>query len=203
MCSSPSRLESLIPEILELIAFYAGTNVQGASSPDLLSLFCTSRSIYRLLAHNSHLYGKIFTAKFDIAAVRRRLGDGWTGPDNLMAELQRRCMILRRVRMLEVENPVNVLINLWTMYVSPTYLSVQSLRHNNRYLMLIESDGKNDLHLLTNRLALRYVAAVMSWKDRIVPRHHGLHWLEDRQVAGLCLWIIWLSHTRGKLEQDV
>jgi hypothetical protein len=129
MCSSPSRLESLIPEILELIAFYAGTNLQGASSPDLLSLLCTSRNIYRLLACNSHLYGKIFTAKFDIAAVRRRLGDSWTAPDNLMDELRRRCMILRRVRKLEVENPVNVLINLWTMYVSPSCWSLLCLRH--------------------------------------------------------------------------
>jgi hypothetical protein len=111
------RLESLPPEILELIAFYcADNNVLPDSAPStsgpeaeavtatppfhLHSLLLTSQRLYSVLCplFNNRLYARIFRSKFDVAAIARRFGESAVSASALTKELQRRCIILKRIK---------------------------------------------------------------------------------------------------------
>jgi hypothetical protein len=62
--------------------------------------------------------------------------------------------------------------------------------------MLLESDGRNDVHLLENHAAFLFVQKVMVVMDALPP-NTALHWLSDRQTTGLCIWILWLAKDMG------
>lgn len=108
------RLESLPPEILELIAFYCADNSDSAASTSgpeaeavtatppfhLHSLLLTSQRLYSVLCplSNNRLYARIFRSKFDVAAIARRFGKSAVSASALTKELQRRCIILKRIK---------------------------------------------------------------------------------------------------------
>jgi hypothetical protein len=66
-----------------------------------------------------------------------------------------------------------------------------------RYLMLIESDGRNDPYLIVNDYAARFVQTIMGVRDRL-PRNHPEHWFTDTSVAALCAWILWFTRGKGR-----
>lgn len=115
------RLESLPPEILELIAFYCADNSDQSSSSTttaastsesqeervpatppshLHSLLLTNRRTYSILntSNNTRLYARIFRSRFDVAAISRRYGPSAVNALNLTRELQKRCVILKRIK---------------------------------------------------------------------------------------------------------
>jgi hypothetical protein len=115
--SGESRLTSLPPEIIELIAFYCATveifhhsdteidplqeRERYATPPSgLRSLLLTSNRLYLLLnsASNPGLYAQIFRSKFDTAAIARRFGPAAVSAKSLTRELQKRCICLKRIR---------------------------------------------------------------------------------------------------------
>ncbi|EJD05020.1 uncharacterized protein FOMMEDRAFT_166723 [Fomitiporia mediterranea MF3/22] len=68
-------LDTLPPDVLDYIAYFSGTHSLLGPPSGLLPLLCLCRSTNASLRRsvNPHLYGRIFVAKFDLAAPRRRL----------------------------------------------------------------------------------------------------------------------------------
>ncbi|PWN28374.1 hypothetical protein BDZ90DRAFT_212529, partial [Jaminaea rosea] len=99
-------LLSLPPEILDLIALYTGlasqTPISSSPTPPqaLLDLLLVCRQIHAHLApaNNPRLYARIFRSKFDTEAICRRFGRKAVSSRVLCDELQRRCIILKRIR---------------------------------------------------------------------------------------------------------
>jgi hypothetical protein len=122
-----SRLTSLPPEIIELIAFHCANDLIVAQSSTSISetetadeqingkedkerysaipsslrnLLLTNWRMYSLLntKDNSQLYARIFRSKFDVDPIARRFGPLATSAKNLTKELQKRCILLKRIR---------------------------------------------------------------------------------------------------------
>lgn len=140
--SEAKTLTTMPPEILDLIALYTATDEQAeessspasssSSSPasplpsTLASLLSTCSRIYSHLCMDSNprLYARIFHSKFDVAAIGRRYGPESVSSRALANELQRRCVILKRIKravavdQLRPEGPgelgdANMKSNLW------------------------------------------------------------------------------------------
>jgi hypothetical protein len=110
-CQLEPTLEALPAEILELIAFYCADNTAASASTSnsvasatppfaLRNLLLTSQRTYSVLSpsHNHRLYARIFRYKFDVDAIARRFGPSAVNGVNLTKELQRRCIILKRIK---------------------------------------------------------------------------------------------------------
>ena len=100
-------LKTLPPDILEHIAYYASTHTLVGPPSDLIPLLALCRTTNATLsrAHNPHLYARIFAAKFDLAAPRRRLPHLYSADarsalsvNALADELVRRFTVLKRLR---------------------------------------------------------------------------------------------------------
>lgn len=96
----PSTLETMPQEILEHIAFFAGTSELKGPPADLVTLCRTSRHIYAAIAlqHTPSIYANVFRAKFDVQAPTRRLGRTKITTQSIVAELRARFTSLQRFR---------------------------------------------------------------------------------------------------------
>ena len=96
----PVPFDSIPQEVLENIAFYAVASSPLGPPRELPPLLLVNRRLHAALAgaSNPHLHARIFAAKFDTAALVRRLGPGAGTARKLAAELRRRCVQLARLR---------------------------------------------------------------------------------------------------------
>ena len=96
----PIAFDSIPQEVLENIAFYAVASNPVGPPRELAPLLLVNRRLNAALsgASNPHLHSRIFSCKFDTAALVRRLGSGAATARKLTAELRRRCVQLARLR---------------------------------------------------------------------------------------------------------
>lgn len=115
-----TTLDTIPHELLENIALFAATSDPLGPPHELVPLLLVNRRLHAALASasNPHLHARIFAAKFDTAALVRRLGPdasarttsigtgtgtgtgigGATRATKLAAELRRRCVQLKRLK---------------------------------------------------------------------------------------------------------
>jgi hypothetical protein len=95
-----STLDTIPHELLENIAFFAVTSDPLGPPRELVPLLLVNRRLHAALAgtSNPHLHARIFAAKFDTAALVRRLGPAATRAPKLAVELRRRCVQLGRLK---------------------------------------------------------------------------------------------------------
>ncbi|KAG8215337.1 hypothetical protein J3R82DRAFT_8931 [Butyriboletus roseoflavus] len=141
----------------------------------LLQLLLSSRHIHRLLSIEScpQLYARIFRDKFDLGGHHRRQGHCTSTTSCLAAELRVRRRVLRRIRLSQVVSQ-HIPGDLWTIY-----------------LMLLESDGINELQLQT--------AGVGDWVLRVLRECHSSATSEtDGHVLALAVSVacLVLSHNQ-------
>ncbi|KAI5119261.1 hypothetical protein M0805_007264 [Coniferiporia weirii] len=159
-------LDTVPPEILEHIAFFAATEPLLGPPAVLPVLLALDRSTHAALAlaTNPLLYARICAAKFDLTAPARRLAaraDALAAPV-LAAELVKRCRVLKRLRSLvgaraapSPENGRDLDELLWTVF-----------------LMVLEDDG-------CNAAQLRVYARAGEWLR--------VYWFDDAGASGAML----------------
>lgn len=180
MSDNPSPLEKLMPEILSRIGSYAARNSSVGPPVDLLALASTSRRLYDVLSFdtNKHLWGKVFEFIFDFSAIERRLGERWTTSRCLAEEGHKRYAAINRIRKCVVTGPHHI-HDLWTAY-----------------LMMLESDGKNESLLIDWADIRRYLYHVILYKAQ-APKESPLNWFSDTEGASLTLWLMWMTASPG------
>lgn len=177
-----SPLESLPLNVFSSIALYAAENSFLGPPVDLLALSLTSRTLRNTLAlsTNTHFWGQLFEFKFDKAAVSRRLGDRWTTSGCLAQEANKRYAAMSRIRRGIVVGEHHK-DDLWTAY-----------------LMMLESDGKNERQLIEWANIRRYLYIAIFYRAR-APRGHSCSWFSDAEGTSLVLWLEWMTACPGKL----
>lgn len=177
MASTIVNLSNLLPELVQRVAFFIATD-NLITAPNIVSLMCTCRALYANLAFDAapYLYDRIFRAKFDTTAPRRRLGEDVMTSVNLANELRRRYSAMRRM----ADNAFYGLFvrdDLWLAY-----------------LMLLESDGRNEAQLIhrarIQRFALDFVHThyMSGTKDG---------WPIETDELALACWIAWMTYDPG------
>jgi hypothetical protein len=170
-----SPFERLAPEILQRIAYHLGTSTFHGPPCHLLPLLHTSSTINRALSlkNTSYLYAEIFRFKFDDEAPTRRLSDRWLTTKCLAHELVNRCLVLKRIR---YRRPYTK-TDLWTAY-----------------LMILESDGRNESQLIDWAGIVEYLYLVISHRTRARPTS----WFEEPEGTALTIWLLFMTVGRGK-----
>lgn len=183
MPSHLSPFEKLAPQILANIGLYAGTSSFLGPPTDLVALLSASHALYRVLSYtaNKHLWAQVFQLKFDIEAVDRRLGERWTTSGCIAAEGRKRFAALKRIRH-------NVIAegDLWTAY-----------------LMMLESDGRNQCQLMEWSKLRDYLYRVIFYRASTRNGSSAL-WFSDTEGTALTIWLLWMISTPGACRsQDV
>ena len=198
MSSSCSPTLSAIPhEVLEHVAFFAATDSFLGPPDGILPLLTLSRSIHSALSiqSNPHLYARIFAHKFDLAPAIRRLGADSIPASALGEELQRRCMLLKRMRA-RLDSKFNPLNR--HQKASDALLTSILLMS---YLMMLENDGRNERQL-------RDYAKVDEWLKEFWFDPHGASlamgsvradaWPDNHERMSLAMWLFWLLLRPGE-----
>jgi hypothetical protein len=137
---------------------------------DLLSLLCTCRRFHNELAHNNDLLARIFRAKFDTSAVRRRYGPLGLLNKSLASQLKVYCSTLRRIRHGDIYSE-SLDFDLWVAY-----------------FMLSESDGRNAMHL-------KEWAGVGTFVNNLIRTRlyedASQGWPLECARNNLAMWIMW------------
>ena len=195
--SPPSRLDSsatneravvqqfsvlfrLPAELLERLALEVALLEHLGPPKDLIALLCTCRRIHDFLAFDRcyNLFARIFKAKFDISAVRRRFGPKSVRSSSLALQLKKYCTTLQDIRG-------------GNIYSSNIHDILRTA-----FLMAIENDGRNSYQLAwagLDRFVDRFVRTRL-WEDAAM--NNG--WPADNSVNALALWLMWFTTTRGK-----
>lgn len=169
--ANPFSLINVPHEILVEIALETALiDVLGPPS-HLLALLCTCRRIYNQLARSTDLLGRIFRAKFDVSAIRRRFGPLGLHNKNLASQLKVYCSTMRRIREGDIHSE-NLEQDLWIAY-----------------FMLSENDGRNAIQL-------REWANIFPFVDRIVRTRlyedaPQTGWPLENVRNNLAMWILW------------
>ncbi|KAK2462955.1 hypothetical protein APHAL10511_005007 [Amanita phalloides] len=165
----------------ESIAFHMSTSEGGAGPPSgLLSLLLVSHHIYAstCVRNNARLYARLFRFKFDCSALRRRLTDRWMTDRCLASELVKRFTAMRRLR-----DQVFNFDDLWTCY-----------------LMMLENDGKNMLHLLQWARLKQLIYALMIARAH-APRQQDMS-ENDTTIYALAIWLMWMTSSRETFRTE-
>ena len=167
----PSLLESVPYEVLARIVVDLAC-VDDAIGPPrhLPAFFATSRYLSTLSC--DAILARVFRAKFDTSAARRRLSNIALFNRNLARQLKTYCVALKNIRQGGLYSPT-LIEDLWAAYC-----------------MLLESDGKNDVHL-------REYAHLREFADALVRArlHEGKTaegWPVDSILGSLTLWCLWM-----------
>lgn len=132
-----------------------------------------------LSAHRKELFARIFRAKFDTRAASRRLGSNSLTNSALAFQLKKQTLALKRLKQGDLDSE-NLLSDLWTAY-----------------LMFLENDGRNYLHLMEYARLDRLVDSYMDtrlWAHRM---HSGTGWPLDITPHALVIWLLWFTMTPG------
>jgi hypothetical protein len=167
-----SYLEAFPCDILQHIALLTtvGPYPPSASLRNILALLLTSSTLYHSLCLQNcpQLYADIFRSVFDVRAALRRFKFQITD-SALAGELVLRCRMLRRVRSKRI-SPNELHQDLWTAF-----------------LMVLESDGVNELHLRSAGLAELLLDIAKSWEKAGVSSPH--------QIQDLVIWLLHFTLT--------
>lgn len=170
---SPTSLLSFPYEILIKIALETACIDLGPPK-HLPALVLTCRRLYDALVRNPELYGRVFKAKFDITAARRRFGPIALLSKNLATQLKSYCVSLKRIREGNIYADQDTLdMDLW-----------------NAYLMMTENDGRNAVQLIE-------YARLPDFVNRLVRArlHEELlegNWPKENTTRSLALWLLWM-----------
>jgi hypothetical protein len=136
---------------------------------------CTCRTIHNKLAFGAapYLYDRIFRAKFDIDAPRRRLGEDVIESSNLAKELKKRYLVMNRIRRGDIMSEY-AQGDLWLAY-----------------LLLVESDGKNENQLIHRAKIQPYVAQYMV---EYCKQTDANKWPLETDALALAVWIFWMVY---------
>ena len=135
-------------------------------------IYCSEMSSFRIL-----IYGLgIFRFKFDDQAPARRFSARWTTTKCLASELRKRFAALKRIR---ARNQYH-LDDLWTAY-----------------LLMIESDGKNENQLIEWAEIASYLHVVIMQRV-CTPVGHSSLWLKESEGTALTVWLLWLTSSQGE-----
>jgi hypothetical protein len=188
-----ATLDGVPQEVLEQIAFFSATETF-LGPPSILPLLLTNRKIHSWLSIRSNptLYGRIFTSKFDIGAVVRRLGTERTNPQILADELQRRWHNLKRIRARSDSTVPSA-------EDDPSPCIRQLLFE--AYFMILENEGKNEIQL-------REYAQMDQWlreywfheagASRAISLLRTESWIPETQEMSLAMWIFWFMLRTGE-----
>jgi hypothetical protein len=180
-----SSFESFAPQVLGRIAFFTGTSSLLGPPIDLLALLSTSHTIYNVLSFttNKQLWADIFKFKFDTEAAARRLSPRWATSECLAAEGRKRFAAMRRIKheygAVAEEHHLG---DLWTAY-----------------LMLLESDGRNESQLIEWSDIRRFLYHVIIYRAR-TPRGSSSLWLVDTEGTALTVWLLWMTANPGESQ---
>ncbi|KAI0653723.1 hypothetical protein C8Q70DRAFT_590738 [Cubamyces menziesii] len=146
---------------------------------DLLSLSSTCRYLYGALSvtHNAHLYARIFCARFDCRAARRRLPQDAMYSAGLAYQLVACSIALNNIRRGDIDSPT-LLHDLWRAFT-----------------LCLENDGKNAVHLEHVRLH-DYVESYIYnylWEER------SAGWPTEDITNSLALWLYWYTLSEERL----
>jgi len=212
----PVAFDSIPQEVLENIAFYAVASNPLGPPRELPPLLLVNRRLHAALssASNPHLHSRIFAAKFDAAALIRRLGGpgagagrrgGATTARKLAAELRRRCVQLARLR---ARVGCTVAVGALTEESGGSSkkdgngsggMTDEGMRALHEmlwtaYAMMLENDGKNERQL-------REYARVDGWLREFWFAEEGASfarlemrenaWPPYNDLADVTMWLFW------------
>lgn len=166
-----SPLTALPTEVLERIALEVALDPALGPPVHLIPFLCTCRHIHTTLvhSHSKDLYAKIFRGKFDVGAVRRRIGISAVRPRFLASQLKSYCITLKRIRRGDINAP-----------------DIEDL-FRTIFILLTENDGKNREQLEwanTYEFVNNFVQQRL-WEDTV----NG--WPKDTPLHSLALWVLW------------
>lgn len=208
-------LDALPPDVLEHIAYFASTHKLLGPPSDLVSLvaLCRSTSATLRRSANSHLYARIFAAKFDLIAPRRRLAQLYgTNTRSVLSinaladELVRRFTVLKQLRVeLYARSAHDEAIDESTID-SSTPSREANMRLDEMiwtaFLMVLEDEGRNIAQLLDARVeawlavfwfdsrgASGAVRTLSNDQWPLVPAYSTDSKLKTRHALGM--WLFW------------
>lgn len=194
----PTVFNSIPPEVLENIAFFAVASSPLGPPRELLALQLVSRRLYTSLSStfNPHLHARIFAVKFDTAALVRRLGLGAGRAPKLAAELRRRCVQLKRLRA-RIGCTVGALAaGRSGSGGGMTEEAVRALHEMlwTAYLMMLENDGMNERQLREYARLDLWLRAYWFAEDgascaRLAIRDNA--WPPNNDLSAVTMWLFW------------
>lgn len=189
--ATPPSLGMVPQEVLEHIAFFAATDGVLGPPAGIIPLLALNRATNDALSfkNNPTLYARIFSEKYDDGAPLRRLGVAQLPATALAEELQRRSVVLKRIRA-RLDSRAS-----------------STDRHLGRvlwtaYLMVLENDGKNERQLLE-------YAQIREWLKEYLFDPAGASnivktidvadkWITNSEQLSLALWLFWYLLNPGK-----
>src|SRR6266404_2052904 len=171
MRANASPLIRVPIEVLERVAFEVALSPALGPPVHIIPFLCTCKFIHRTISHafSNDLYAKIFRAKFDVDAARRRFGTGAIRSRFLASQLKTYCVALKRIRRGDIDAP-----------------DIEALLRTV-FILLTENDGKNreqlewaNAYQFVNNFVHRRL-----WQDTI----NG--WPKDTPLHSLVLWVFW------------
>ena len=188
-------------EVIEDIAYFVATDTFLGPPSSLLPLLLVNRQINSgiSITSNYHLYARIFSFKFDIAAPLARLGKETLASRAFAEELKRRCIVLKRLRA-RIDS---------TTYARHADLDTQKPSVHDvlftSYILMLENDGKNEAQLLEYGQMKAWIREF--WFD---PRGASLavyyirigEWPRNRPELALGMWLFWFLLDTSKVLFD-
>jgi hypothetical protein len=208
----PTSFDTIPHELLENIALFAVTSDPLGPPRELVPLLLVNRRMHGALSStsNPHLHARIFAAKFDTAALVRRLGPGTaTRAPKLAAELRRRCVQLGWLRA-----QVGCTVDAFAALAAGTGagagsgnddggggggLTEEGMRALHEmlwtaYLMMLENDGKNERQLREYARLDRWLRKFWFAEDgascaQIAIRDNA--WPPNNDLSAVTMWLFW------------
>lgn len=176
-----SRLESVPYEVLVRIALDLACADDALGPPKYLpAFFSTSRTLAALAS--DALLARIFRAKFDTSAALRRLGPIALFSRNLASQLKTYSVALKRLRRGDVHS-ATLAEDLWAAYV-----------------MLLESDGRNDVHLREYARLRQFADALV--RARLHENKTPEGWPVESVISNLAVWCLWMMTDVGEYGES-
>ena len=196
-----SYLLTIPLEVIEHIAYYAGTDTFLGPPSSLLPLLLANRRINSCISitTNHHLYARIFSYKFDTAAPLARLGEEQLVSQALAEELKRRCVVLQRLR-----TRIGSTTHTRNADEDSEKLSVHDVLFT-AYILMLENDSKNKTQLEEYGQIKAWIREF--WFDArgsslAVDSIRTGNWPPDRPENALGMWLFWFLLNTGKLSDS-
>ncbi len=195
---------SIPQEVLEGIAFFVAASEPIGPPRELSTLMLLNRRMYTSLSSttNPSFHSRIFAAKFDTAALVRRLGPSATTASKLAVELRRRFLQLKRLRM-RVGCTVGALAagggGGGGANGSGGGMTEEAMRALHEmlwtaYLMMLENDGLNERQLREYARLDGWLRAFWFEEDggscaRLAIRDNA--WPPNNDISAVTMWLFW------------
>ncbi|KIY44863.1 hypothetical protein FISHEDRAFT_50592, partial [Fistulina hepatica ATCC 64428] len=196
LSSENMPFHSIPPEVLENIAFFCATSRFQGPPSGLLPLLSLNHRTNGFLACDRPLYARIFAYKFDVNAIAVRLGQGLSTAEFLTSELQRRFIVLKRIR--RRRDSVLDEGKLEDPSLSRDLFSV--------YVMILENQGRNMAQLCDYaelNVWLREFWFHPSGTSRFHPTVKREAWPVLTPSVSIALWLLLFALDFGKSIRNV